>query len=276
MGPGWLDGQGRIGQRPDLWTASFRCPQAGRENGGVEPTQPTDRPRRRPWWRTLPFLVLVGVLPVPFGMYFLAFIAIALLLSDGTRETEVKAGGAVLLFWWAYSFREGDTSPYFGATLLAIAAVLLARGAVRRGREGRRSAWLPAVGTLAAVVLGVLAFLPDGYKAPRLDRTAAVQRTLAERQAHPWRGIDATSYLVDRGRLRIVHTPVWYVVLFERNATVARTADNQPCFSRREVWRVDAIDGSVARATYDEARVGGDPCLPVRQGTEADLKPLPR
>jgi hypothetical protein len=230
---------------------------------------------RRPWWRTLPFLVLVGVLPVPFGMYFLAFIAIAVLLSDGTREPDVRAGGSVLLFWWAYSFREGDTSPYFSAPLLAIAAVLLARVALRRGRTGRRSAWLPGMGAVLAVALAVVAFVPDGYRKPRLDREAAVRRTLAERTAHPWRRIDATSYLVDRGRLRLVHTPVWYVALYEPNATVARTADNQPCFSRREVWRVDAIDGSVSRATYDEARVGGDPCLPVRQGTEADLKPLP-
>lgn len=242
----------------------------------MDPAETPALPRRRPWWRTLPFVVLVGVLPVPFGMYFLAFIAIALLLSDVTRETEVKAGGSVLLFWWAYSFREGDTSPYFGAPLLAIAAALLVRGAVRRRRAGQRRAWLPAAGAVLAVALAVVAFVPDGYRKPRLDRAAAVQRTLAEREAHPWRGIEATSYLVDRGRLRIVHTPVWYVALFEPNATVARTADNQPCFSRREVWRVDAIDGSVSRATYDEAQVGGDPCLPVRQGTEADLKPLPR
>ncbi|MDQ1712317.1 MAG: hypothetical protein QOE45_1767 [Frankiaceae bacterium] len=242
----------------------------------MDPADQTPVAHRRPWWRTLPFLVLVGVLPVPFGMYFLAFIAIALLLSDTTRETEVKAGGAVLLFWWAYTFREGDTTPYFAATLLAIAAVLLARGALRRGRDRRRSAWLPAAGAVMAVVMGVVAFVPDGYRAPKLDREAAVQRTMAERAARPWRGIAASEYLVDRGRLRIVHTPVWYVVLYEPNATVARTADNQPCFSRREVWRVDAIDGSVSHAQYDEARVGGDPCLPVRQGTESDLKPLPR
>jgi hypothetical protein len=231
--------------------------------------------RGRQWWQRLPFLVLVGVLPVPFGLFFLGFIAIALLLTDGTRESEVRAGGAVLLFWWAYSFREGDTTPYFGVLLLAVAAVLLVRGALRRRAAGGRAAWVPVTGATLAVALGVAGFVPYGYREPSVTRDEAVRRTVAERAARPWRGIDAQSYLVDRGRLRIVHKPVWYVALFERNAIVERTADGQPCFSRREVWQVDALSGRVARATYDEASAGGDPCLPVRLGTEEDLRPLP-
>jgi hypothetical protein len=223
----------------------------------------------------VPFLVLVGVLPVPFGLYFLAFVAIALLLSDLTRETQTRAGGAVLLFWWAYSFREGDTTPYVGATLLAISAVLFARGAFRRRRAGGRPVWVPVLGAALAVALGVVSFVPYGFRKATVTREDAVRRTLAERRAHPWQGIDARSYLVQRGRVRIVHTPVWYVALYEPNPTVARTSDDQPCFSRREVWQVNALDGTVSRATYDVARAANDPCLPVRLGTEQDLRPVP-
>jgi hypothetical protein len=220
-------------------------------------------------------LFLVGVLPAPFGLYFLPFIAIGMLLIDPTRESEVKGGGLVLLFWWAYSFREGDTSPYFGAMLLLVAAVLLARGAWRRRGAGGTYAWVPALGAAFAVAMAVVAVVPYGYREAEIGRDGALARTLAERRAHPWKGIDATSYLVDRGRLRFVHTPVWYVVLYERNPSVAETVDKQPCFARREVWRVDALDGSVARATYDEARAGNDPCLPLRAGTSKDLHAVP-
>jgi hypothetical protein len=230
---------------------------------------------RRRWWQTLPALFVVGVLPVPFGLYFLSFIAIGMLLIDPTRESEVKGGGLVLLFWWAYSFREGDTSPYFGGFLLLVAAALLARGALKRRRTSRPDAWVPALGAVFAAVMAVLAVVPYGYRSAEIGRDDALARTVAERRAHPWKGIDATSYLVDRGRLRFVHTPVWYVVLYERNPSVAETVDKQPCFARREVWRVDALDGSVGRATYDEARVGHDPCLPLRAGTSKDLHAVP-
>ncbi|HEU0131072.1 MAG TPA: hypothetical protein VFQ85_08790 [Mycobacteriales bacterium] len=232
-------------------------------------------PGRRQWWRTLPFLLVLGVLPAPFGLYFMPFVAIGVLLSDPTRETEVRAGGSVLLFWWAYSFREGDTSPYFGAVLLAIGAVLLARGALARRAAGGRSWWVPWLGAVLAVGLAVAAFVPYGYREPEVSRDEAVRLTLAERAAHPWRGIAASRYLADRGRLRIVHTPVWYVALYETSTQAPRTADGEPCFSRREVWRVDALSGDVSRATYDEASVGNDPCLPVRQGTGEDVRPVP-
>ena len=230
----------------------------------------------RPWWRRLPFLVALGVLPVPFGLFFLAFVAIAVLLGDRTRETEVRAGSAVLLFWWAYSFREGDTSPYFAAVLLLIGAGLLVRGALRRRDAGGHPVWVPSTGAVGAVALAVVAFVPNGYRSPTVTRDEAVRLTLAERAAHPWQRIDAQLYLVDKGRLRFVHTPVWYVALYERNATVAHTIDGEPCFSAREVWRVDALDGSVRRATYDEAKFADDPCLPVRRGTGADVRLLPR
>jgi hypothetical protein len=217
------------------------------------------------------------VLPVPFGLYFLAFIAIALLLGDMTRETETRGGGAVLLFWWAYSFREGDTTPYASAVMLLVAAVLLARGGVRRSRaRGARAAGPVFAAAVLAVAMAVLALVPDGVRSPRIDRTEAVRLTLAERAAHPWHAIDPDVYLADRGRVRFVHTPVWYVVLYERNPAVARTVDGEPCFARREVWRVDRLDGRVSRATYDDAKFGGDPCLPVRQGTGKDVRPLPR
>ena len=231
-------------------------------------------PKGRRWWQRLPFLVLLGVLPV-FGLFFLGFIAIALLLSDTTRESETRAGGGVLLFWWAYNFREGDTAPYFSAFLLAVAAVLLVRGALRRRREAGRVAWVPLAGAVGAMVMGVAAYVPYGYRAPEVSREAALRRTLAERTANPWRGIRADSYLVDRGRMRFVHTPLWYVVLYEHNPAVPRTQDGETCFSRREVWEVNGLDGEVSRVTYDEARVVGDPCLPVRLGTREDLKPVP-
>jgi hypothetical protein len=236
--------------------------------------KPDDKQQVRPWWRRVPFLVLVGVLPVPFGMFFAAFVAIALLLSDQTRETETRAGGAVLLFWWAYSFREGDTAPYAAGLLLAIAAVLFVRGAWKRRSAGGRHAWVPALGAVLAVALGVAAYVPDGYREASVTRVDAVRRTLAARQAHPWKGIAADEYLVQRGRVRFVHTPVWYVALYERNPRIERTADLQPCFSRREVWQVNALDGSVSRTTYDDAVVNKDPCLPIRLGTEADLRPV--
>ena len=238
-------------------------------------TPETTSPARRPWWQTLPFLILLGVVPVPFGLYFAGFIGIALLLSDRTRETEVKAGGAVALFWWAYSFREGATSPYLGATLLAISTALFARGALTRRSAGSRLAWVPAAAAVGTAVLAVVAFVPDGYRKAEVSRDEAASLVLAERSARPWKDIRATSYLVESGRARIVHTPLWFVVLYEPNATVARTVDGQPCFSRREVWRVNAIDGEVSRVTHDEAAVGGDPCLPVRIGTEKDLEPVP-
>jgi hypothetical protein len=247
--------------------------EPGRDQSAGPPADAAARERR--WWQRLPFLVAVGVLPVPFGLFFLAFVAIALLLGDSTRETETRAGGAVLLFWWAYSFREGDTTPYVGGILLAISAVLFVRGALKRRRAGGRFAWVPALGAVLAVALGVVSFVPYGYRQPELTRADAVRRTLAERRAHPWRGIDARRYLVERGRLRIVHTPVWYVALYEPNPDVAATADGQPCFRRREVWQVNAIDGSVSHTTYDEARVLDDPCLPIRLGTEQDLRPVP-
>jgi hypothetical protein len=224
----------------------------------------------------VPFLVAVGVLPVPFGLFFLAFIAIVLLLTDMTREPEVRGGGAVLLFWWAYSFREGDTTPYVSAVLLLVAAGLLVRGALRRRSEVGGGWWIPAVGALLAAAMAVVAFVPDGYRSARIGRTDALRRTLAERAAHPWRRISADDYLTDRGRVRFVHTPVWYVVLYERNPTVARTADGEPCYTHREVWRVDALDGAVSRVTYDDARFGDDPCLRVRQGTSKDVRPVPR
>jgi hypothetical protein len=242
-------------------------------SGGAAAEAPVERRRR--WWQTVPLLLLLGVVAPPFGLYFLGFIAIALLLTDVTRETEVRAGGAVLLFWWAWSFREGDTTPYFGVILLAIGATLFARVAVRRLRAGRRDAWLPGVVALLAVAFGVASFVPYGYREPTVTREEAARLVFAERAAHPWRRIDASSYLVDRGRLRLVHKPVWYVTVYERNPTVELTVDKQPCFSRREVWGVDALDGSVSRVTYDEARAGGDPCLPLRAGTKDDLRPAP-
>lgn len=230
----------------------------------------------RAWWQRLPFLLVVGVLPVPFGLYFTGFIAMALLLSDRTRDARVRGAGAVAFFWWAYSFREGDTSPYFAAPLLLVAAGLAAQSALLRRREPEWGPWwLPAIGALAAVGLAVVAVVPHGYRAPELDRDEAARRVFAERTARPWRDIDASSYLVDKGRARLVHTPLWFVVLYERNPTVARTLDDQPCFARREVWKVNAVDGGVSRVTYDEAQVGGDPCLPIRIGTERDLKPVP-
>jgi hypothetical protein len=232
------------------------------------------QPLGRAWWQRLPFIVAVGVVPVPFGLYFLGFIAMALLLSDRTRDTDVRAGGAVALFWWAYSFRQGDTSPYFSAPILVLAAVLLGRSAFGRWRGRAPRAWLPAVGAVCMVGFAVVAFFPDGYRSPRVSRAEAARLVLAERAAKPWRGIAATSYLVDAGRVRLVHTPLWFVALYEPNPTVQRTADNQPCFSRREVWQVDALDGEVSRVTYDEAKVGDDPCLPLRVGTEQDLVPV--
>ena len=240
------------------------------------PTEPQAAPTRR-WWQRLPFVVLVAVVPVPFGLYFLAFIGIALVLGDRTRDTDTRAGAAVGLFWWAYSFREGDTTPYFSVVLLATAATLFARSAwKRRGGEAAGPVWVPALCALGAVAFGIAAFVPYGYRPVEVTRDDALRRVLAERTARPWRGIDATSYLVDRGRLRLVHTPVWYVVLYERSTGAERTLDGQPCFSRREVWRVDALDGDVTRAIYDEAHVGGDPCLPIKLGTEEDLRPVPR
>lgn len=242
--------------------------EAGETAGGVS--------RGRRWWQRLPFLVVVGVLPVPFGLFFLGFIAIALLLTDGTREPEVRGGGAVLLFWWAYSFREGDTSPYVSAVLLLVAAGLLGRGVLARRGGGWRSVGLPALGVVLAVAAAVVAFVPDGYRSPQVGREEALRLTLAERAAHPWRGIAADEYFADRGRIRFVHTPVWYVVLYERNATVARTVDGEPCFTHREVWRVDRLDGDVTRASYDDVEFSDDPCLPVRQGTGKDVRPVPR
>lgn len=234
-------------------------------------------PPRRAWWQRFPVLVLVGVVPVPFGLYFLAFIAIAMLLSDRTRDTDARAAGTVGLFWWAYSFRQGDTTPLVSVPMLAIAGVLAARSLLARRRgDAAGPVWGPALGVVGAAAFAVAAFVPYGYRDAELGREDAVRRVLAERAARPWRGIEATSYLADPGRSRLIHTPQWYVALYERNATVERTRDGETCFSRREVWRVDAIGGDVARVTYDDAVVGGDPCLPVRIGTSRDLRPVPR
>lgn len=241
------------------------------------PSDPAAPLAVRRWWQTLPFLVLVGVLPLPFGMFFMGFIAIFLLLGDATRESEVRAGGAVLLLWWTYSFREGDTSPYLGIVLLSVAAVLFARGWRRRvaAGTGARGAWGPLAGALLAVALGVVVIYPHGYRTHELSRDAAARAVFAERTARPWRGFAASDYLVDPGRLRVIHTPVWYVAVYERHATLPRTQDGEPCFTRREVWRVDGLDGSVTRATYDEASAGRDPCLPIRLGTGRDVRKAP-
>lgn len=249
-------------------------------------TSPTpdvlEPPATRKWWQRVPFLLLVGVLPVPFGMFFLGFIAIGLLLSDATRESEVRAGGSVLLFWWAYSFREGTPSPYVATMLLAIATALFARGWRRRVTSGVPMAQASGLlgCALLAGALSVLVVVPYGYRSPEISREDAARRVFAERSVRPWKVAAPSSYLVDPGRVRVatpteIHKPVWYVVLYERNATVERTKDNQPCFSRREVWRVDALDGSLRKATFDEATVVEDPCLPIKLGTEKDLKPAP-
>jgi hypothetical protein len=203
------------------------------------------------------------------------FVAIVMLLVDQSRESEVKGGGIVLLFWWAYAFREGPTTPYVATPLLVVATVLLARGALRRRADGGRPVWVPAAGAVLALVMAVVAFVPYGYRSAEISRDEALRRTLAERQARPWRGIAAAQYLVGSGRLRLVHKPVWYVALYERNPGVPVTVDKQPCFSRREVWQVDALDGSVARATYDEATTIDDPCLPLQAGTDEHLRPVP-
>jgi len=233
-----------------------------------------EKPPRRAWYQRLPVLLLVGVVPVPFGLYFLAFIAMALLLSDRTRDTPIRAGGAVALFWWAYTFRQGDTTPFVGGPMVAVAAALFAQAAWQRRTERLRAA-VPALCALGLAVLTVVTFVPDGYRPADVTREQALDLVIAERTARPWRGIAAERYLVERGRARLVHTPLWYVVLYEPHATVERTVDGEECLSRREVWRVDALDGEVSRVTYDEAEVGDDPCLPVRAGTSRDLKPVP-
>lgn len=238
-----------------------------------ESVETVAEPRR--WWQRLPVVLLVGAVPVPFGLFFMAFIGMALLLRDTSRDVDARAGGAVALFWWAYSFRQGQTSPYVALPMLVLAGALFARSALARRRgTAAGPAWVPALGVLGAAALAVVAFVPYGYRAPDIERVDAVRRVLAERSARPWRGIDATSYLVDGGRTRLVHAPQWYVALYERSTTTDRTRDGQPCFSRREVWRVDAVNGDVARSTYDEALAFGDPCLPIRAGTERDLKPV--
>lgn len=242
----------------------------------TEPAEQTVPERAgRAWWQRLPFLLVVGVLPVPLGMYFVAFIAMAVLLSDRTRDTPVRAAGAVGLFWWAYSFREGDTTPYFAAPVLVLAAALFAQSALVRRREaGWGPWWVPGVAAVGALALALVSFFPDGYRKPELDREAAARAVFAERADNPWREIKPTSYLVERGRARLVHTPLWFVVLYENHPTVKRTVDDQPCFLRRQVWKVNALDGAVTPVTYDESRVGGDPCLPIRLGTEEDLRPV--
>lgn len=233
-------------------------------------------PARRAWWQRVPVLVAVGVVPVPFGLYFLGFIAIAMLLSDRTRETPVKAGGAVALFWWAYSFRQGDTSPFVAAPLLVVAAVLFGQSFLARRRgDAEGPAWVPAAAAAGAAAMAVVAFVPYGYRSAEISREDAVRRVVAERAARPWHRIAAASYLVEGGRARLVHTPEWFVALYEKNPTVARTADGQTCFSRREVWRVNGLDGAVARVTFDDAASGDEKCLPLRVGTEQDLRPVP-
>lgn len=234
-----------------------------------------DQPARRAWYRRLPVLLVVGVLPVPFGLYFLGFIAMAMLLSDRTRDVPVKAGGALTLFWWAYTFRQGDTTPFVAAPLLVIAAALFAQSAWQRRTERTGPVWLPALCAAGLLALAVAAWVPDGYRPARITRDDAVRRVVAERTARPWRGIKATDYFAEGGRARLVHTRLWYVVLYERNATVERTVDGETCFSRREVWKVNALDGKVSRVTYDEASAGDDPCLPVRAGTQRDLREVP-
>ncbi|HVF05706.1 MAG TPA: hypothetical protein VNA20_12770 [Frankiaceae bacterium] len=248
--------------------------EAGEPRGSTGTTGEPEAQGRR-WWQRLPVVLLVGAVPVPFGLFFMAFIAMAMLLRDSTRDVDARAGGAVALFWWAYSFRQGETSPYISLPMLVLAAVLFARSALARRRgTAAGPAWAPALGVLGAAAFAVVAFVPYGYRAADVARDDAVRRVLAERSARPWRGIDATSYLADSGRTRLVHAPQWYVALYERSTTEDRTRDNQPCFSRREVWRVDAVTGDVARSTYDEAVAYGDPCLPIRAGTERDLKPV--
>jgi hypothetical protein len=273
MDPAWRRARARAGSGGNLWTTRFRAVLRPQENGRVT-EQSEDKPPRRAWYQRLPVLLLVGVLPVPFGLYFLAFIAMALLLSDRTRDTPVRAGGAVALFWWAYTWRQGDTTPFVGGPLAAVAAGLYAQAAWQRRTERARAA-VRAACAVGLAVLTVVAFVPDGYRPAEVTREQALGRVLAERTARPWRGIDAQRYLVERGRARLVHTPLWYVVLYEPNPTVARTVDGEECLRRREVWRVDALDGGVSRVTYDEAEVADDPCLPVRAGTSRDLKPVP-
>ena len=236
----------------------------------------TAAPPVRAWWQRLPVLVLVGVAPVPFGLFFLAFIAMAMLLSDRTRDADARGGGTVALFWWAYMFRQGDSSPYLSLVLLAIAGTLFARSALaRRGGRAGGAGWVPAAAVVGLAAGAGAGFVPYGYRGHEVGRDEAVHRVVEERAARPWRGIAARQYLAERGRLRLVHKPVWYVALYEPHPTIATTVDRQPCFTRREVWRVDGLTGDVARATYDEAHAVDDPCLPIRAGTANDLRPLP-
>ncbi len=249
------------------------------DDTALEPAEtevPAEPERGRRWWQRLPFLLVVTAVPVAFGLYFVGVVGIAILLSDRTREDDVRAGGIVLMLWWMYAFRQGDTSPYVTAALLLVVTVFFVRAARDRlTRSSRPRAALAAGTAAAAVATAVVGFVPYGYRSPELSEADALRRTVAERSAHPWTGMRADRGLVDRGRLRFVHKPVYYVALYEQNPDVERTADGQPCFRNREVWQVDALDGSVTRKTHDTAAIAGDPCVPIRLGTERDLVPVP-
>lgn len=236
------------------------------------PRQDEDTPpsARRPWYRSLSFLVPAGIVSGMFGLYFAGLIVLLLFFSDRRRDRNVRIGGSLLLLWWLWTWTLPGTSPYVGFGLLVGSAVFL--GLAARSADGTARATVAGLAATAAA-LAALALVPYGVRGPELSEDAALRRTLDTRRGHQ-DNVDASQADVVPSRERFTNRPFYFVVLHEQNPDRAKTGDGEPCFRRAEVHVVDALDGSVEREANVEAKDEDGNCLPLRLGTGSDLVPV--
>ncbi|MCA1822961.1 MAG: hypothetical protein ABR520_07475 [Mycobacteriales bacterium] len=229
------------------------------------------RARARPRWQALWFVCLVGVVGPALGLYFLGLIAAFVLAIDATRPKGIRAAGVAVLAWWTWVWTLPGVPPYPSFALLGIAATSLVRSAAATWRAERHAAIAAAGLAVGVATLAVLSLLPYGVRAPRVDRSHALAQALDAHRSAGSGAIDARWAQVATARQRFIQRPLYYVVLFEPNPSLASTDDGEPCFRRSETYRIDGVDARATDLGKVEARAADGGCLRLKVGTRAEL-----
>lgn len=256
--------------------------------GATEPATPIDPPVEEsapgpaPWWRHMGVVAVLGLLPM-VKLGFCGLIAMVILFSDQRRHPYTRLGGTLVIGWWTFTWARNGIPPLLGLGLLGAAAAAYVVAA--RARRHDRPALLRN-GTLA-LVTGVLAALnvaPWGARSATINEDEAIRRAVAASAGR----VRATHAQAAASRTRLTQRPQYLVLLFEPNATTAKTLDGEPCFRRAHLQFVDGVDGTVDRRDFlhrlvpisrwspvSEAREKDGYCLPLPRGTHKDIVPLP-